>query len=195
MRQQLVRKFGQPLVVKSIFLLQVLELAVPFQVKQQAIYSVAVEPADSPIIGQSKRGENLTPGPHKIQGIGANFIPKNLDLDLVDEVIAIDNQEAIDFARQSATQEAAAAKLAARPENAGKTIVVILPDAGEPSCTLIVFSQDHGATAHIGIFIKQITRAGLLPITRHDLGKPNSTRWRGDITPIARFLTDGCCNQ
>ncbi|MDN5715520.1 MAG: pyridoxal-phosphate dependent enzyme, partial [Acinetobacter sp.] len=60
------------------------------KVKKQALYSVAVEPAESPIIGQTKRGETLTPGPHKIQGIGANFIPKNLDLDLVDEVMPID---------------------------------------------------------------------------------------------------------
>ncbi|OTG81885.1 cysteine synthase A [Acinetobacter sp. ANC 4558] len=123
------------------------------KVKNQAIYSVAVEPADSPIIGQTKRGEDLTPGPHKIQGIGANFIPKNLDLDLVDEVIAIGNQEAIDWARQSATQEgifvgissgaalAAAAKLAERPENAGKNIVVILPDAGERYLSSVLFED------------------------------------------------------
>jgi cysteine synthase A len=122
-------------------------------VKKQAIHSVAVEPADSPIIGQTKRGETLTPGPHKIQGIGANFIPKNLNLDLVDEVIAIENQVAIDFARQSATQEgifvgissgaalAAAAQLAARPENAGKTIVVILPDAGERYLSSVLFED------------------------------------------------------
>ena len=123
------------------------------KVQNQAIYSVAVEPADSPIIGQAKRGENLTPGPHKIQGIGANFIPKNLDLDLVDEVIAIENQEAIDWARKSATEEgifvgissgaalAAAAKLAARPENAGKNIVVILPDAGERYLSSVLFED------------------------------------------------------
>ena len=102
------------------------------KVKGQALHSVAVEPAESPIIGQTKRGEAITPAPHKIQGIGANFIPKNLDLDLVDEVISIESAEAIDWARKTATQEgilvgissgaamAAAAKLAARPENAGK---------------------------------------------------------------------------
>lgn len=113
------------------------------KVKKQALYSVAVEPAESPIIGQTKRGETLTPGPHKIQGIGANFIPKNLDLDLVDEVMPIDAATAIDWARKTASQEgilvgissgaamAAAAELAARPENAGKAIVVILPDGGE----------------------------------------------------------------
>lgn len=123
------------------------------QVKGQALYSVAVEPADSPIIAQAKRGESLTPGPHKIQGIGANFIPGNLDLDLVDEVIGISNQEAIDFARKSATQEgifvgissgaalAAAAKLASRPEHAGKNIVVILPDAGERYLSSVLFED------------------------------------------------------
>ena len=123
------------------------------QVKGQALYSVAVEPAESPIIGQAKRGEDLTPGPHKIQGIGANFIPKNLDLDLVDEVIAIPSADAITFARNAATQEgllvgissgaalAAAAQLAERPENAGKTIVVILPDAGERYLSSVLFED------------------------------------------------------
>ena len=123
------------------------------KVKGQAIYSVAVEPAESPIIGQAKKGQDLTPGPHKIQGIGANFIPKNLDLDLVDEVVAIESTEAIEFARKSATQEglfvgissgaalAAASKLAARPENAGKTIVVVLPDAGERYLSSVLFED------------------------------------------------------
>ncbi|AOA58407.1 cysteine synthase A [Acinetobacter larvae] len=123
------------------------------KVKNQALYSVAVEPAESPIIGQAKRGESLTPGPHKIQGIGANFIPKNLDLDLVDEVIAIPSAEAIEWARKSATQEgilvgissgaalAAAAQLAQRPENAGKTIVVILPDGAERYLSSVLFED------------------------------------------------------
>ena len=123
------------------------------QVQNQPIYSVAVEPAESPIIGQAKRGETLTPGPHKIQGIGATFIPGNLDLDLVDEVIAIPSPVAIDFARNSATQEgifvgissgaalAAAKQLAERPENAGKTIVVILPDAGERYLSSVLFED------------------------------------------------------
>ena len=117
------------------------------------MHSVAVEPAESPIIGQTKRGEAITPAPHKIQGIGANFIPKNLDLDLVDEVISIESAEAIDWARKTATQEgilvgissgaamAAAAKLAARPENAGKNIVVILPDSGERYLSSVLFED------------------------------------------------------
>ena len=123
------------------------------KVKGQALHSVAVEPAESPLIGQTKRGEAITPAPHKIQGIGANFIPKNLDLDLVDEVISIESSEAIDWARKTATHEgilvgissgaamAAAAKLAARPENAGKNIVVILPDSGERYLSSVLFED------------------------------------------------------
>ena len=123
------------------------------QIKNQALYTVAVEPAESPIIGQRLRGETLTPGPHKIQGIGANFIPKNLALDLVDEVVAIESAEAIQWARKIATHKgilvgiscgaamAAAAQLAARPENAGKTIVVILPDSGERYLSSVLFED------------------------------------------------------
>lgn len=123
------------------------------QTKNQALYTVAVEPAESPIIGQCLRGETLTPGPHKIQGIGANFIPKNLALELVDEVVAIESAEAIQWARKIATHEgilvgiscgaamAAAAQLAARPENAGKTIVVILPDSGERYLSSVLFED------------------------------------------------------
>lgn len=97
-------------------------------IKKKPIYSVAVEPAESPIISQTKRGESITPAPHKIQGIGANFIPKNLDLNIVDEVMPITSEEAIEWARNCATKEgilvgissgaalAAAAKIAQRPE-------------------------------------------------------------------------------
>ncbi|MHA3103988.1 cysteine synthase A [Acinetobacter sp. ANC 3791] len=121
------------------------------QVQNKPLYSVAVEPAESPIISQYQRGEDLTPAPHKIQGIGANFIPKNLDLSLVDEVLPVTSEEALEWARKTATQEgilvgiscgaalAAAAKLAARPENAGKTIVVILPDSGERYLSSVLF--------------------------------------------------------
>ncbi|HEI9751565.1 TPA: cysteine synthase A [Acinetobacter baumannii] len=121
------------------------------QVQNKPLYSVAVEPAESPIITQTKNGENITPAPHKIQGIGANFIPMNLDLDLVDEVLPVSSEEAIQWARKCATQEgilvgissgaalAAAAKIAERPENAGKTIVVILPDSGERYLSSVLF--------------------------------------------------------
>jgi cysteine synthase len=99
--------------------------------------AIAVEPADSPVIGGGQ------PGPHKIQGIGAGFIPKNLDTSLVDEVIAVSNEEAFQWARRLAREEGimagissganmcAAAKLAARPEWAGKRIVAIMPSLGE----------------------------------------------------------------
>jgi cysteine synthase A len=107
------------------------------------IVSVAVEPAHSPVITQKRNGEPLTPGPHKIQGIGAGFIPEVLDLSLVDRVEQVTNDESIAFARRLAREEgllsgiscgaaaAAAVRLAKLPEFAGKTIVVILPDAGE----------------------------------------------------------------
>ncbi len=120
-------------------------------IKNKPIYSVAVEPAESPIISQTKRGESITPAPHKIQGIGANFIPKNLDLNIVDEVMPITSEEAIEWARNCATKEgilvgissgaalAAAAKIAQRPENNGKTIVVILPDSGERYLSSVLF--------------------------------------------------------
>ena len=121
------------------------------QVQNKPLYSVAIEPAESPIITQTRNGENITPAPHKIQGIGANFIPKNLDLDLVDEVLPVTSEEAIRWARNCATQEgilvgissgaalAATAKIAERPENAGKTIVVILPDSGERYLSSVLF--------------------------------------------------------
>ncbi|MEB3766825.1 cysteine synthase A [Acinetobacter sp. MD2] len=121
------------------------------QTQNKPLYSVAVEPAESPIIAQAKQGEAITPAPHKIQGIGANFIPKNLDLNFVDEVIAVNSADAVTWARKAATQEgilvgissgaalAAAAELAIRPENAGKTIVVILPDSGERYLSSVLF--------------------------------------------------------
>jgi cysteine synthase A len=115
------------------------------------IVSVAVEPTHSPVITQTRAGQPLTPGPHKIQGIGAGFIPEVLDLSLVDRVEQVTSDESIAFARRLAREEgllsgiscgaaaAAAVRLAKLPEFAGKTIVAILPDAGERYLTSALF--------------------------------------------------------
>jgi cysteine synthase A len=111
--------------------------------KGKKIVSIAVEPTHSPVIAQTMRGEELKPGPHKIQGIGAGFIPDTLDIRMVDRVEQVTNEESIEMARRLASEEgllsgiscgaavAAAARVAKSPEMAGKTIVVVLPDAGE----------------------------------------------------------------
>jgi len=121
------------------------------EVRGKQIISVAVEPEDSPVISQQLAGEMLQPGPHKIQGIGAGFIPEILDLELIDRVELVSNDEAIEFARRLAREEgilsgiscgaagAVAARLAALPEFKGKTIVVILPDSGERYLTSVLF--------------------------------------------------------
>ncbi|MFD2166940.1 cysteine synthase A [Thalassotalea euphylliae] len=108
-----------------------------------ALTSVAVEPVDSPVITQAKAGEELKPGPHKIQGIGAGFIPGNLDLELVDAVEQVSNEEAMEMAHRLMKEEGilagissgaavvAAKRLAEKPENADKNIVVILPSSAE----------------------------------------------------------------
>lgn len=117
------------------------------------VHVVAVEPTASPIITQAMAGDELKPGPHKIQGIGAGFIPDNLDLSLVDEVAQISNEDAVAFARRLATEEGilcgiscgaaglAAARLAANPAMDGKTIVVILPDGGERYLSSVLFED------------------------------------------------------
>lgn len=122
-----------------------------FKNKGKDIHVVAVEPAESPIIAQTLKGETPTPAPHKIQGIGANFIPKNLNLALLDEVIGVDSEQALIWARRAMTQagilcgisSGAALKavhdLASRPEFQGKTIVVILPDSGERYLSSVLF--------------------------------------------------------
>ena len=113
------------------------------QTKGKAIQSVAVEPTASPVLTQARAGQPLQPGPHKIQGIGAGFVPGVLDLALVDAVEQVSNEDAVAYARRLAKEEgiisgissgaavAVAARLAQKPENAGKTIVVVLPDSGE----------------------------------------------------------------
>ena len=119
--------------------------------KGKAIVSVAVEPKESPVISQKLAGQELKPSPHKIQGIGAGFIPDTLDLSLVDRVEQVSGAEAIDMARRLAKEEgllvgiscgaaaAVAVRLAKRDEFAGQTIVVILPDAAERYLSTVLF--------------------------------------------------------
>lgn len=121
------------------------------QSQNKAITSVAVEPEASPIISQTLKGENITPAPHKIQGIGANFIPGNLDLTMVDQTQTISNELAIETARRLMAEEgilagisggaavAAALRIAEQTEFKNKTIVVILPDSGERYLSTILF--------------------------------------------------------
>lgn len=121
------------------------------QAKGKQILTVAVEPAASPVLSQKRAGQELKPAPHKIQGIGAGFVPDTLDLSLVDEIAQVSNEEAVLYAQRLAREEGilcgiscgAAAAVAVRyaklPENAGKTIVVILPDSGERYLSSILF--------------------------------------------------------
>ena len=113
------------------------------KVKNQPLFSIAVEPTNSPVLTQKRAGEALKPGPHKIQGIGAGFIPDVLDLSLIDAVEQVTNEEAMEYARRLTREEgilagiscgaatAVAVRVAKLPENEGKTIVVVLPDSGE----------------------------------------------------------------
>ncbi|MCC4832106.1 cysteine synthase A [Shewanella sp. 1_MG-2023] len=129
--------------------------------KNKDLVSVAVEPVDSPVIAQAKAGQELTPGPHKIQGIGAGFIPGNLDLDLVDLVEAVSNDDAIAMARRLMEEEGilvgissgaavvAANRIAEKPEFAGKNIVVILPSAAERYLSSALFAGEFGDSENV----------------------------------------------
>jgi cysteine synthase A len=120
-------------------------------VQGKKIISVAVEPETSPVLTQTLKGEPVKPGPHKIQGIGAGFVPDTLDLSLVDRVETVSNDDAIETARRLAREEgilsgissgaaaAVAVRLAKQPEFEGKTIVVVLPDSGERYLTSVLF--------------------------------------------------------
>ena len=115
------------------------------------LVSVAVEPNNSPVISQAKAGQELKPGPHKIQGIGAGFVPANLDLGLVDRVETVSDEEAVAMARRLMKEEGilagiscgaaatAALRLAREEAYAGKTIVVVLPDSGERYLSSVLF--------------------------------------------------------
>jgi cysteine synthase len=119
--------------------------------KGKAILSIAVEPDASPVLTQQRSGQPLKPGPHKIQGIGAGFVPDVLDLSLVDDIEQVSNEEAIHYARRLTREEgilsgissgaavAVAARVAKRAAGAGKTIVVVLPDSGERYLSTTLF--------------------------------------------------------
>jgi cysteine synthase len=119
--------------------------------KRKQITSVAVEPVSSPVISQTLAGQPIKPGPHKIQGIGAGFVPRNLDLSIVDRVELVTNEESIEMARRLAREEGllcgiscgaavtAAVRLAREEQYHGKTMVVILPDSGERYLSSVLF--------------------------------------------------------
>ena len=121
--------------------------------RKPSFQAIAVEPKDSPVITQTREGQPLKPGPHKLQGIGAGFVPKNLDMAIVDEVIQVSNEESVLWARRAAREEGilvgissgsalcAAMQVAHRPENAGKTIVVIIPSNGERYLSTVLFAD------------------------------------------------------
>lgn len=121
-------------------------------VRGKPLHSVAVEPAESPIISQTLASQSLTPAGHKIQGIGANFIPDNLDLSLIDEVQQVSSEDAVAWAQRAMREEGilcgiscgaalkAAYEVASRPDMQGKTMVVILPDLGERYLSSVLFA-------------------------------------------------------
>ena len=122
-------------------------------VAEHKITSVAVEPTDSPVITQAMAGEELKPGPHKIQGIGAGFIPGNLDLSVIDMVEQVSNDDSMAMAHRLMKEEGilagissgaavvAAKRIAEKPENAGKNIVVILPSSAERYLSSALFTD------------------------------------------------------
>jgi cysteine synthase A len=121
--------------------------------RKPSFRAIAVEPVQSPVLTQTLAGQEVKPGPHKIQGIGAGFVPKVLNLKVVDEVVQVDQDEAIDYARRAAKEEGlfvgvssgaalrAASMVAARPQSKGQMIVVILPDTGERYLSTPLFGE------------------------------------------------------
>ncbi len=132
--------------------------------RKPSVYIVGLEPAQSPVLSQTKAGQDIKPGPHKIQGIGAGFVPAVLNMDVIDEIIKVDQDDAIDWARRAAIEEglfvgissgaalSAANTIAERPQSAGKTIVVIIPSFGERYLSTPLF-------AHLAKEPEQINRS------------------------------------
>ncbi len=128
-------------------------IAEVIKARKPSFKAVAVEPAESPVLTQTLAGQPIKPGPHKIQGIGAGFVPKVLNLKIVDEVVTVEQEEAFEYARRAAREEGlfvgissgaalwAASIVASRPENAGKVIVAILPDLGERYLSSALFAD------------------------------------------------------
>nr|WP_321160404.1 pyridoxal-phosphate dependent enzyme [Marinomonas sp. KJ51-3] len=162
MKKPLAQKFGKTLMAKLMYLLLALALAstitgVSRYIKNtqgKAIISVAVEPTSSPVITQTLNGEDPTPSPHKIQGIGAGFVPKNLDLSMVDRVEQVTNEDAIAMAKRLMREEGilcgiscgaavvAAERASQLAEFKDKKIVVVLPDSGERYLSTALFEGE-----------------------------------------------------
>lgn len=121
--------------------------------RKPGVKIVAVEPSDSPVLTQSRNGETLKPGPHKIQGIGAGFVPSILDMSVIDEIFQVTNDQALETARKLADEEGlfcgissgaaiyACLQIASRPENKGKVIVTVLPSTGERYLSTALFAD------------------------------------------------------
>ena len=121
--------------------------------RNPAFKCIAVEPSKSPVLTQKRIGQTLQPGPHKIQGIGAGFVPDVLNMHVIDEIVQVQEEDAFNMARRLASEEGllcgissgaaahVAVQVAKRPENAGRTIVVVLPDLGERYLSTVLFPE------------------------------------------------------